>query len=60
MRSIDKLSNTNVSVQAPPSKAHTLRALLIASLAQGTTRIQRPLLGDDQLNLIECLDGSAH
>ena len=57
MRSISALINIDVSVPAPPSKAHTLRALLIASLTQGTSKIVHPLLGDDQLNLIECLRG---
>jgi len=57
MQSIAKLRNLRVSVEAPPSKAHTLRALIIGSLAQGRTTIEKPLLGQDQLNVIGCLKG---
>ncbi len=55
MKTVDKIRNTKVSVQAPPSKAHSLRALVISSLAAGESTIRRPLLAQDQLNLIECL-----
>lgn len=34
-------------IQAPPSKSTTQRALLIASLCRGASRIVRPLLGED-------------
>ncbi len=57
MRTIEKIRNQRVSVEAPPSKAHTLRALVIGSLAQGQSTIEKPLLGQDQLNLIDCLKG---
>ena len=40
---------------APPSKAHTLRAIIIGSLAEGITVIKNALLGEDQLNVINCL-----
>ncbi|MHC4915306.1 MAG: 3-phosphoshikimate 1-carboxyvinyltransferase [Planctomycetota bacterium] len=53
--SVEKIRNTDARVEAPPSKAHTLRALIIASLAEGESRILRPLLGEDQLNVIRCL-----
>lgn len=33
--------------QAPASKSHTIRALLIASLAEGVSRIDHPLESDD-------------
>jgi 3-phosphoshikimate 1-carboxyvinyltransferase len=55
MRSVSKIRNLDVRVDAPPSKAHTLRALIIGSLSDGETRIYNPLLGDDQRNVIECL-----
>ncbi len=55
MKLVEKIRNTNVELAAPPSKAHTLRALIIGSLAQGTTVIKNPLLGQDQLNVINCL-----
>jgi len=57
MRTVEKIRNTTVFVEAPPSKAHTLRALVIGSLAEGQTTIEKPLLGADQLNVINCLKG---
>lgn len=55
MKMINKLKNKNIQVVAPPSKAHTLRALIISSLAEGESKINNPLLGEDQLNVIESL-----
>jgi 3-phosphoshikimate 1-carboxyvinyltransferase len=56
MRTVEKIRNKRVSVEAPASKAHTLRGLIIGSLAEGTTFIEKPLLGQDQLNVIRCLN----
>ena len=55
MQSVEKIRNNKVSIEAPPSKAHTLRSLIIGSLARGQTTIEGPLLGQDQLNVISCL-----
>jgi 3-phosphoshikimate 1-carboxyvinyltransferase len=55
MKIIDKIRNTDVVIDAPPSKAHTLRALIISSLSAGKCTIYNPLLGEDQRNVIECL-----
>ncbi len=55
MKTVNKIRNGNVVVYAPPSKAHTLRALIIGSLSNGETAIYNPLLGEDQRNVIECL-----
>ncbi len=55
MKLVEKIRNADVAMTAPPSKAHTLRALIIGSLAQGETVIKNPLLGQDQLNVISCL-----
>lgn len=44
-------------IKAPPSKAHTLRALYIAALAKGKTIIKHPLIADDQRDTIEALKG---
>jgi len=55
MKIINKIRNTDVEVEAPPSKAHTLRALIISALADGVSTIRNPLLGQDQLNVIRCL-----
>jgi 3-phosphoshikimate 1-carboxyvinyltransferase len=55
MKIVNKIRNTDVVVDAPPSKAHTLRALIISSLSAAETTIYNPLLGQDQRNIIECL-----
>ncbi|MBF9015382.1 MULTISPECIES: 3-phosphoshikimate 1-carboxyvinyltransferase [unclassified Oceanispirochaeta] len=41
------------SIQVPASKSHTIRALLIGSLAEGSSRIHQPLYSADTLS---CLD----
>jgi len=41
------------SVPVPASKSHTIRALIIASLARGKSRINRPLKSADTLSCIE-------
>lgn len=55
MKKIEKIENPDIETIAPPSKAHTLRAIIIGSLSHGTTIITNPLLGEDQLNVISCL-----
>jgi 3-phosphoshikimate 1-carboxyvinyltransferase len=55
MKTIGKIRNTDAKVDAPPSKAHTLRALIISSLADGKSIIRNPLFGQDQLNVIDSL-----
>jgi len=55
MKTVEKIKNRDVEITAPPSKAHTLRALAIAGLADGQTIINNPLLADDQQNMIDCL-----
>ncbi len=55
MRTVDKTDATDVFVEAPPSKAHTLRALVISALAEGKSSLRNALLGDDQMNVMECL-----
>jgi 3-phosphoshikimate 1-carboxyvinyltransferase len=55
MKIVNKIRNMDVTIKAPPSKAHTLRALIISSLSNGESTIYNPLLGQDQLNVIECL-----
>jgi 3-phosphoshikimate 1-carboxyvinyltransferase len=54
---IKRLVKTVAQVEAPPAKAYTLRAIILSSLAKGTSIIRNPLLGEDQLNLIESLKG---
>ncbi len=57
MRMIGKTSKVHVTLAAPPSKAHTLRALFIAAMADGRTIVRQPLQGEDQVRAIECLRG---
>lgn len=52
---LDKIENLDVEVKCPPSKAHTLRSLIVASLANGVSKIKNPLLAEDQLNVINAL-----
>jgi len=42
-------------VDAPPSKAHTLRAIIIGALAQGSTIIKRGLIAEDQVYAIKAM-----
>lgn len=55
MITINRVSARPVTFLAPPAKAYTLRALLLGALAHGTTTLRRPLLAEDQHNMIACL-----
>ncbi|MFA6065086.1 MAG: 3-phosphoshikimate 1-carboxyvinyltransferase [archaeon] len=48
MKAIIPAKSISGTVSAPPSKAHTLRAIIIASLAKGKTVIKRGLIAEDQ------------
>jgi 3-phosphoshikimate 1-carboxyvinyltransferase len=50
---VERSRGLSGTVRAPPSKSHTHRAILIASLAKGTSSIKNPLLSDDCLATIE-------
>ncbi len=52
---IRSVGNLDAEVEAPPSKAYTLRALIIASMASGTTLIRNALLAEDQQYTISAL-----
>lgn len=57
MIEISPLSHrVKAKIKAPPSKGHTLRALFIGALAEGKTIIKDPLLAQDQIYAIECLE----
>ncbi len=45
----------DAELKAPPSKAHTLRALFLAALAEGESVLENPLCGNDQLIAISAL-----
>lgn len=52
MKWIVRPSKLTGTIAIPPSKSHTIRALLIASLANGTSAIRRPLLRGDGASAI--------
>ena len=56
MIEIRRIKALDAVVRAPPSKAHTLRALFIAALAEGISTIKNPLLANDQLTAIKALE----
>lgn len=41
------------SLRVPASKSHTIRALLLASFAEGPSRIRRPLYSEDALSCLK-------
>ncbi len=41
-------------IRIPGSKSHTIRAIAIASLANGTSRIHNPLISSDALSAVDC------
>ncbi len=47
MKLIVRSSRLKGSITIPPSKSHTIRALLIGTLASGTSKIRKPLLTGD-------------
>ncbi|MDG5815562.1 3-phosphoshikimate 1-carboxyvinyltransferase [Chitinispirillales bacterium ANBcel5] len=47
MKWIVRPSKLNGTLEVPPSKSHTIRALLISALANGTSTIRKPLLTGD-------------
>ncbi|MDO8647278.1 MAG: 3-phosphoshikimate 1-carboxyvinyltransferase [Candidatus Diapherotrites archaeon] len=48
MKEIIPAKSISGTIEAPPSKAHTLRAIIIASLAKGKTIIKKGLIAEDQ------------
>ena len=50
MNIIAKRSRLHGSIQVPGSKSHTIRALLLAALAEGTSHIKNPLASADCLS----------
>jgi 3-phosphoshikimate 1-carboxyvinyltransferase len=52
---IKPIESLNAAIQMPGSKSYTQRALVIASLAEGKSVIENPLLSEDTIRLIEAL-----
>lgn len=50
MNIIAKKSQLSGEISVPGSKSHTIRAVLLASLAQGTSHIKNPLASEDCLS----------
>ena len=48
-------SNIDVKLKAPPSKSYTHRALFVAALAEGKSKIIDPLISDDTNYTTNCL-----
>ncbi len=53
MKLIVNKSKLSGSVRIPGSKSHTVRAVAIASLADGISRVREPLIASDTLSAIE-------
>ena len=51
---VEKVSGT---VTVPGSKSYTNRALLVAALAEGVSRLEKPLVSDDTKYMIRALKG---
>ncbi len=54
MKLIVRKSRLKGRVVIPASKSHTIRAVAIASLAQGAGTIRSPLVSSDTLSAVEC------
>jgi 3-phosphoshikimate 1-carboxyvinyltransferase len=55
LKSIPKLDHLDATVTAPPSKSYSVRALLLAAMAEGTTTITNCLDADDTRYALEAL-----
>jgi 3-phosphoshikimate 1-carboxyvinyltransferase len=54
MELVVKKSNLKGNVLIPGSKSHTIRAVVIASLAEGESFIRNPLISSDTLSAVNC------
>jgi 3-phosphoshikimate 1-carboxyvinyltransferase len=54
MKLIVRKSRLKGEVVIPTSKSHTIRAVAIASLAEGQSTIRRPLVSNDTLSAVNC------
>src|SRR5436190_3998970 len=55
VKQIPKVEALNASVTAPPSKSYSVRALLLAAMAEGTTAVTNCLDADDTRYTLEAL-----
>jgi len=54
MKLVVRKSNLTGTVLIPGSKSHTIRAVTIASLAEGQSTIRNPLIPNDTLSAVKC------
>jgi len=57
MKLIVSKSTLTGTISIPGSKSHTIRAVAIASLAEGESIIRNPLISSDTLSAVECYRG---
>ncbi|HVR44210.1 MAG TPA: 3-phosphoshikimate 1-carboxyvinyltransferase [Thermoanaerobaculia bacterium] len=55
MKTIPRASNLDAAVEAPPSKSLSVRALLLAAMAEGETTVLNPLDADDTRYAVDAL-----
>lgn len=55
MKVISKKSNLSGKITVPGSKSHTIRALLLASMADGVSHISNPLPSNDCLSTVQAV-----
>ena len=55
-KEVEKIKQLDAQIVAPPSKAHTLRAIITAALAKGKSEIENPLLAQDRLEAISAME----
>ena len=48
-----KKSDINGSIDIPGSKSHTIRALFFASLANGKSILDKPLISEDTISAVD-------
>lgn len=55
MKKIPKIAFLTGAVKIPPSKSYTARALLLAAMSDGVTKVSNPLDSDDSRYMLEAL-----
>lgn len=55
MKTIAKVPALNATIDIPPSKSYTARALLLAAMSEGETIVRNPLDSDDSRYMLEAL-----
>ena len=53
---VDKITNRHITVSVPGSKSITNRALLLATLAEGESRLEGALFSDDSRHFMKCVE----